>query len=277
LLGVSANDLQTRLDLPQEDADRLAALLDRGGSLAMELERLESLGIWVLTRADDAYPVRYRERLKHNAPAVLFGCGPMALLGKKGLAVVGSRDAGEVAQQAAVFAGKACAACELVIYSGGARGVDGLAMTAAWENGGRAVGILADSLEKAIRAPQARDALEDGHLALVTPYTPKAGFNVGMAMGRNKLIYTLADYALVVSSDADKGGTWGGATEAMKAAWVPVFVCDGMGLPEGNRKLIQRGATPFPVPFPQAQGELGRWLAEQSPRRLPEQSLFANE
>jgi hypothetical protein len=38
--------------------------------------------------------------------------------------------------------------------------------------------------------------VEGGHLALVIPYTTKAGINVRVAMGRNKLIHTLADYAL---------------------------------------------------------------------------------
>jgi len=30
-------------------------------------------------------------------------------------------------------------------------------------------------------------------------------------MGRNKLIYAMADYGLVVSADCEKGGTWAGA------------------------------------------------------------------
>ena len=42
------------------------------------------------------------------------------------------------------------------------------------------------------------------------------GFAVnGMtAMRQNKLAYSLADYAIVVASDAGKGGTRAGATEA---------------------------------------------------------------
>ena len=43
---------------------------------------------------------------------------------------------------------------------------------------------------------------------------------MGAEIGRNRLIYCLADYAIVVASDAEKGGTWAGATEALKAGWV---------------------------------------------------------
>ncbi|MCK4451126.1 MAG: DNA-processing protein DprA, partial [Anaerolineae bacterium] len=70
----------------------MARLLGRGGGLAIELERLESLGIWVVTRADAHYPRRLKQRLKHAAPAILFGAGEQALLGQPGLAVVGSRN-----------------------------------------------------------------------------------------------------------------------------------------------------------------------------------------
>lgn len=86
-----------------------------------------------------------------------------------------------------------------------------------------------------------------------------------MAMARNKLIYALADFALVVASDAGKGGTWAGAEEALKAGWVPVFVVDRPDAPEGNRLLIKRGAIPFPALFGDSQSSLGRWLDEHAP------------
>src|SRR3954466_3088805 len=48
--------IRTALGTSEELSDRLAGLISRGGQLAMELERLASRGIWVLTRADDDYP-----------------------------------------------------------------------------------------------------------------------------------------------------------------------------------------------------------------------------
>ena len=98
--------------------------------------------------------------------------------------------------------------------------------------------MLADSLEKGIRAADARTAIEEGQLVLTTPFSPHASFNVGMAMARNKLIYALSDFALVIASDAEKGGTWAGAEEALRAGWIPVFVVEGPGVPDGNRLLI---------------------------------------
>ncbi len=201
---------------------------------------------------------------------MLFYAGDKALLGQPGIAVVGSRHLDEAGQACAEFVGNACGVSGLVLYSGGAKGVDTISMRAALEAApGTAVGILADSLERAVRIQENRPALQRGDLCLVTPYSPDAGFSVGAAMGRNRLIYCLADYAIVVASDAETGGTWAGATEALKAGWLPVFVLEHPGMPEGNRLLIQKGALPFPHPFPEHYSKLPKWLETQSAQVKP--------
>ncbi len=270
LLGLRASDLQAQLEIGVEEANRLVRLMERSGTLAMELERLASLGIHVLTRADADYPLRYCQRLKESAPTILFYAGEKELLGQPGIAVIGSRHLAEAGQACAEFVGNACGLSGLVLYSGGAKGVDTISMTAALRARGTAVGILADSLEKAIRDPETRAALHRRDLCLVTPYSPAAPFSVGMAMGRNRLIYALADYAIVVASDAEKGGTWAGATEALKAKWVPVFVLDHPAMPEGNRLLLQKGGLRFPHPFPEPPSQLQAWLAVQAAQVKPE-------
>jgi predicted Rossmann fold nucleotide-binding protein DprA/Smf involved in DNA uptake len=269
LPGSSVDQLITSLQIDQEKAQRLVRLLDRHESLEEEIQRLDSLGIWVITRLDEDFPSRLTERLRGAASVMLYGSGDARLLNRRGLAVVGSRNIDARGFALTEFIGNACAESNLLVYSGGARGVDKTAMGAALAAGGYAAGLLADSLEKAIRAADARAAIEEGQLVLATPYSPNASFNVGMAMARNKLIYALADYALVIASDAEKGGTWAGAEEALKSGWVPVFVVDGPDAPEGNRLLIRRGAIPFPASYDDSPSSLADWLEEHSPPREP--------
>lgn len=270
LLDLAEPDLVALLSLSNEEAGKIYRLLERRGTLAIELERLESLGIRVFTRADECYPLRYRQRLKDGAPAVLFYAGNLDLLGQPGIAVVGSRNVDQVGQDCAAYIGNACAWSGLVLYSGGAKGVDSISMQSALAGRGTAVGILADSLEKAIRAPETRAALMRGDLCLATPFSPNAGFSVGTAMGRNKLIYSLADFAVVAASDVEKGGTWAGSTEAMKAGWVPVFILEYPDMPEGNRALLKKGGIPFPYPFPEDFARLPGWLAEHASHPDPQ-------
>lgn len=264
LIGMDKDELKDLLEMTEKEAERIAQLLQRSGSIAIELERLESLGINVLTRADEDYPARYKQRLKDSAPTILFYSGEKHLLGQPGIAVVGSRHLDEAGQACAEFIGNACGLSGLVLYSGGAKGVDSISMNAALDSRGTTVGILADSLERSIRKPENREGIYRGDLCLVTPYSPSAPFSVGTAMGRNKLIYTLADYAIVVASDAEKGGTWAGATEALKSRWLPVFVLYHPDMPKGNKMLIERGAYKFPHPLPNSHQELQTWLEEHS-------------
>jgi predicted Rossmann fold nucleotide-binding protein DprA/Smf involved in DNA uptake len=180
---------------------------------------------------------------------VLFGCGDAAVLDAGGLAVVGSRDANDAMVAYSEAIGRLTAQARQTIVSGGARGVDQAAMRGALEVGGKVIGVLADSLEKAVMNRENRDALLEERLVLVSPFDPSAGFNVGNAMQRNKLIYALADAALVVNSDVDKGGTWAGATEQLnRLRLVAVYVRSTGEIGRGLEALRQKGAVPWPNP-----------------------------
>jgi predicted Rossmann fold nucleotide-binding protein DprA/Smf involved in DNA uptake len=222
--------------------ERVSALLQAGTALALKLEELERTGIRALTPYDDGYPRLLLERLDGAAPPVLHVAGPMELLGNDGIGIVGSRNVGTEARDVAAEAARATAREGLSVISGVARGIDQVAMAAALEAGGTVVGIPADSLNKLAGDPNVRRAITDGNLCLATPYSPSAGFSVGGAMARNKLIYALARATLVVTSDHEKGGTWTGAAEALKRG-ARVAVWSGPGSGEGNNALIARGAT----------------------------------
>jgi predicted Rossmann fold nucleotide-binding protein DprA/Smf involved in DNA uptake len=245
LLGLTAQELSGGLGLSEVDANRVFGLLERGGQLAIELERLISRGIWPLTRLDRKYPTRLNASLKHAAPPVLFGAGDTSILNQGGVAVVGSRNIDEAGVEFAQRIAELCAGDDVVVISGGARGTDAIAMGAALEAGGKVVGVLADSLERSVRAPDVREPLSEGRLTMVTPYWPSVSFSIPGAMGRNKIIYGLADYAVVVASDFEKGGTWAGAVEALKGGFCGVFVRADEEAPEGNSELRKKGAMPL--------------------------------
>ena len=95
-----------------------------------------------------------------------------------------------------------------------------------------------------------RDMLMEGQLVLFTPYDPKARFNVGNAMQRNKLIYALADAGLVIESSKGSGGTWTGAVEQLdKLHLVPVYTRAEGKIGPGLRALRQKGALEWPNPI----------------------------
>ena len=234
---------------PVIDEGRLARLLARGVLLSQVIESWQARAIWVVSRADADYPRRLKARLREDAPAVLYGCGDIRLLETGGLAVVGSRHVDDTLIESTMAVGRLAARAGRTLVSGGAKGIDQAAMRGALDAGGRVSGVLADSLERTTMNRENRNLLLDGQLVLVSPCDPNAGFNVGNAMQRNKLIYALADASLVVSSDLNKGGTWAGAVEQLdKFKFVPVYVRSTGESSPGLDALRAKGARPWPNP-----------------------------
>ena len=239
LVGLGVDALAGDVGLGRELAVRVAALLDAATQVAFAVDDAEQAGLRVVAAVDDDYPARLVEALGSAAPPVLYAAGDLELLRRGGLAVVGSGEGSPEAGEVAREAGTRAAAAGVPVVSGGSRGVDQVAMSAAIEGGGVAVGVLAEPLTRTVRDPALRRAITAGSLCLFTPYKPSAAFSVAAALGRNKLIYALSTAALVVTSDREGGGTWAGAVEAL--ARMPVLVWMGRGAGAGNAALVERG------------------------------------
>ncbi|VAX05964.1 Putative DNA processing chain A [hydrothermal vent metagenome] len=250
LLAADPKPLLTGWHDKQINAERILALLGRGHSLALAVEKWQRAGLWMVTRSDPEYPKRLKSRLKTSAPPVLFGCGHKSLLNAGGIAVVGSRNASDADLLFSKQLGAKAAAQSITIVSGGARGVDETAMLGAMQAGGRVIGVMADSLLRAATSAKWRNGLVDGNVVLISPFYPEAGFNAGNAMARNRYIYCLADTSLVVHS-GKKGGTLNGAEENLKKQWVPLWVKPTQDKDAANEMLVEKG---------------GRWCEEDIQR-----------
>ena len=222
--------------------DRLESLISRGASLSIAMEKWLRAGLWVLTRSDPDYPNFLKDRLRLDAPALLFGSGNRSLLKGGGLAVVGSRKISEDDLNFSKILGQFTAQDGHTIVSGGAKGVDETAMLGALEVEGTVIGVLADSLLRASLSAKYRVHLVSKNLVLVSPFYPEAGFNVGNAMQRNKYIYCLSNAAFVVQSGTS-GGTWNGAMENIKKNWVPIWVRKSDAPSLGNEQIVQKGGN----------------------------------
>lgn len=248
LLSPEAGDILKQIESPI-DSDRLNRLLSRGFLLSQVVEKWEARSIWVVSRADPGYPSRLKERLRSTSPAVLYGCGDAAILETGGIAIVGSRNADPALVEYTESIGHLAARAGKTVISGGARGIDQAAMSGALLAGGRSVGVLSDSLNRRVISRDVREYLMENQLVLICPYDPAAGFTVGNAMSRNKVIYALADAALAVSSARKKGGTWAGAAEQLdKYRQVPVYVRPGNDATKGLAGLREKGALIWPDP-----------------------------
>lgn len=237
-------EILRKMQFSVEYINRIQKLISRGGKAALELEDLSKKGIEVITCFDADYPTLIRRKLKRKAPPVLFYAGDIKLAKKIGIAVVGSRsvdyDGMEFTRRLVEKAAKE----KLIIYSGGAKGVDTISEKTAINEGSAVVSFVADSLMARIKKKDVLESIIQGKLLLISDVKPDVGFSAFRAMNRNKYIYTSAYGAFVIASDYNKGGTWSGAIETIRNKWTKVLVWDHKEY-DGNLKLIEKGAEPY--------------------------------
>jgi len=254
--------------------DRIKGLLNRGMAMGISLEKWLGSGLWILTRADSDYPDSLRKHLGQGAPSVLFGAGNRSLLHVGGLAMVGTRNITEEDRLFGEMIAKQAASEGFNVVSGGARGIDDIAMRSALEVEGTALAILSCGLLRASLAKRWRTAIRRDRLCLVSTFYPEAGFQIGNAMARNKYIYCLSDVALVVQSAKGEGGTWAGATENLKHQWAKLFV-RSESQSDGLEALIGLGAMPLSIPSDSSR--TGEWLRALLTARQPAKAGSSTE
>ncbi len=227
---------------------RVKELLKRLGAMAFSLDTINQMGIHIYTFLDEEFPTGMLVKLKDFCPPVLYICGDNSLLENKYAGYVGSRNITEADINWTKMMVEKNISDGFGIVSGGAKGVDSVSIITALNLGGNVIAYLPDNLKTFIKDKTYRKMISEGRLLACSHFSPLAPKTrnsfVSAAMERNKLIYVQSKATAVVRSDAEKGGTWAGATEALRHRWAPVFVWNNPEY-EGNQRLIQMGGIPL--------------------------------
>ena len=244
LFGKSSKDLEDT-GVSSVLAERIMRLIDRSSGVMSSLVRLEEMGIKPLTTYDDDYPQQLKQKLRGGTPNIIFYSGEVNPLANSGIGIVGSRKVNEGGLKTAKEFAQKAVELGYSVVSGGAEGIDQAAMQSAVAVGGLVITSLGHSLVASIESSEVRRLLFEGQVVFMTPYGPEEHFSVGNVMGNNRIIYALSKTTVVVASERESGGTWAGATEAMKRGFGHVTVWNGDGKGSGNEFLIGNGATPI--------------------------------
>ena len=244
LLTFSRADFMQKLGSDENQADRFLRLIDRSASLSFQISKYESMGIAIITRADPAYPEKLKKKLKNGCPPLFYAAGELSLLKREAIGYVGSRSVGDrdIVFTQDTVRNTVCAGYAVV--SGGAKGTDSVAAEAALMNDEVSIAFVSDSILRKLRDPQTVSAVQQGRFLMLSAASPDAGFNVGMAMMRNKYIYAQSEATVVVKTDLNKGGTWAGATENLNKRYALTLCWNHLTYP-GNKALIEKGAIPI--------------------------------
>lgn len=219
-------------------------------ALTEEVEALEEEGIHIVGLKDERYPAALKKQLKSACPPVLFMHGPLELLEKTAVSIVGARNASEEVLQRTRELAQALHAAGYNVVSGYAKGVDSAAHYGALENEGNTTAILAEGIKKVSRKREF-SSLENWqeNTLFISQFEPEAKWSARNAMTRNALVTGLAQAVIVMCAGPERdakgrmSGTFQGAAKALEKG-IPVFVlapelAEGA---EGNSTLLKRGA-----------------------------------
>ena len=236
--------LVNELHLKNEIADKIInSAVDESDNM---IDKIRKNNIEIILENDKRYPAILKTKLKSDCPAVLFACGNLNLLEKKSVGFCGSRKASAKGITIAEECAQQFAKENIVVTSGYAAGVDISAHSAALQNGGSTIFVLAEGILSYRVKKELHGLLNDKNYLFLSQFSPEMIWNAGNAMKRNSLIIGLSE-AMILIESGKKGGTFAAGQEALNIG-CPLFVVD-YDKPEvsaeANPYFIANGGRPI--------------------------------
>lgn len=178
-----------------------------------------------------------------HSPAVIYVKGNKKILDEKSVAIVGSRDASEIALKFTDNIAKLASKEYKVVVSGFAKGVDKQALDSAINYKGQSIIVLPQGIMTfGSGFKKYYSQIINGDVLVLSTFFPQAPWKAELAMARNPIIYGLAS-EIYVAESSEKGGTWSGVVDGLRKQR-KIYVRQ----PEPNEKnanllLIQKGAV----------------------------------
>ena len=225
---------------------------EKVASNAFLCETLYNNGIEIIPIISQDYSKTLKENLKKSAPLLLYVKGNKQIMQENSVAIVGSRDASDLALQFTDNIAKLASKEYKVVVSGFAKGVDKQALDSAVLYKGQSIIVLPQGImtfESGFKTYYKQ--IIDGDVLVLSVFPPKAGWSKDLAMARNPIIYGLAKEIYVAESKPSKnrqgtetkGGTWTGAMDGLKKGRIVYVRKPELSEKNDNQLLIQNGAV----------------------------------
>ncbi len=242
LLGLDDVNIAMNLEIDEALALKLANMNQCIRSLLYQLEKMETLGIYVTTKYEDSYPAVLKKKMKRKMPLILYYSGDINLLNSEMIYVSGpikSNKNIDVNTRAIV---QKIYQENYTLISSGSRGVEKLSIRTQIKNGGKVVNFVCGNLLK--ESQGFTKPIRTGQMLLLSARHPFASFDLSEAIDRNQYIYCMSQLVIVVYSQINAGATWLSAILNMSSHWtrLAAVVDDEF---YGNARLIELGACPL--------------------------------
>jgi len=249
--GLSEESLKDDFHLNDRRINDLQKVKSSLANYAFLAENLQNSGIEIIPVISSEYSKTLKENLKKSAPLILYTKGNKKIMRENSIAIVGSRDASEMALSFTDNIAKRASKEWKVIVSGFAKGVDKQALDSAIDYKGQSIIVLPQGImtfESGFKIYYRQ--IIDGNVLVLSTFQPKAGWGKELAMARNPIIYGLAKEIYVAESKPSKnrqgketkGGTYAGVMDGLKKGRIIYVRKPDAAEKNDNNFLIQSGA-----------------------------------
>jgi len=222
---LNENDLKNDFQLTEKQVNDLLEAQNKVSNNSFLAESLSNNGIEIIPIVSSDYSKTLKENLKKSAPVLLYIKGNKQILQENSIAIVGSRDASDIALEFTDNIAKLASKEFKVVVSGFAKGVDKQALDSAIACMGQSIIVLPQGImtfESGFKAYYKQ--IINGDILVLSIFPPKAGWSKDLAMARNPIIYALAKEIYVAESKSSKnrqgnetkGGTYAGVMDGLK-------------------------------------------------------------
>lgn len=185
------------------------------------------------------YPEILLNKLKSNAPTILYTFGNIDLLNTKSAAILGHSEISAKGEMINYMAVKNLSEHNITVISGMSKGAGVIAHKSAMENHGNTIAVLPCGMFNFHMSEKLKELFDENRFLIVSPFYPGEQFSKFNAYNRNRLICALSQAVYIVEAPEDEG-----IFEAGKSALklnVPLFTTQYAEYPEsaiGNKKLL---------------------------------------
>ena len=200
--------------------------------------------VGILFWLDENYPTSLRSLA--DPPVLLYYRGKLPDLSKRlCISVVGTRRMSEYGKGIAYKLGYELAAAGVVVVSGMARGIDGVAAVGALQAGGTTVAVLGSGIDVIYppeHEPLYHEIMKTG--LILSEYPPRTQPNKGTFPARNRIISGLSQGTVVVEGTLHSGSLITARTAIMQGRDIYAFPGNvGLSNSSGTNKLLSDGAA----------------------------------
>jgi DNA processing protein len=204
VITTTQKELMTVEGVGQQIAERIKTFHPNERETLRELDRVDKLGIHLLTLLDEHYPVRLKAI--YDPPPILYRKGDLKTQDQQAVAIVGARRATEYGRWITEQITRGLVVRGFTIVSGMARGIDAYAHRAAVSAEGRTIAVLGCGVD--VLYPKENRLLRDeviAHGCLLSEFPMGTAPHPNHFPQRNRIISGLSLGTVVVEAGLESG------------------------------------------------------------------------